>query len=155
MHPQIKEHAAGKCPICHMNLTKIEIEKDIDGESEIKLETKADLYACDKYPDMTDEKPGPCPLDGTPMVKVKSTKRAQEIVAKVKLKKAHLKHFNPAIFPVTEMKMKKTIQLLGNVIQSEEKESKIPARTSGRVEKVYISTTGAYVKVGDPVVDFL
>ena len=24
MHPQIKEKKPGKCPICHMNLTKIE-----------------------------------------------------------------------------------------------------------------------------------
>ena len=28
MHPDVKEHEPGKCPICNMNLTKVEIEPD-------------------------------------------------------------------------------------------------------------------------------
>ena len=32
MHPQIKEDKPGKCPICHMNLTKIEIDDDEDDQ---------------------------------------------------------------------------------------------------------------------------
>ena len=28
MHPQIKEDKPGKCPICHMNLTKVEIKNN-------------------------------------------------------------------------------------------------------------------------------
>ena len=30
MHPQIKEKEMGKCPICHMNLTKIEVDDALE-----------------------------------------------------------------------------------------------------------------------------
>ena len=35
MHPQIKQDKPGKCPICHMNLTKVEVDdgfKSSDGK---------------------------------------------------------------------------------------------------------------------------
>lgn len=125
MHPQIKEDKPGKCPICHMNLTKIEVEDEAVN-----------------------------PMDSRPMVKKSKEDQASKIVAKVKLRKAQLKHFRPDFFPVTKMTMTKKIRLLGSVFQSEEKESNIPARIGGRVEKVYVKSTGSMVKVGDPVIDF-
>lgn len=85
MHPQIKEDKPGKCPICHMNLTKVEVEHDHATDKEAKLEKK-ELWACEN-------------------------------------------------FPVATMKMTKKIRLLG------------------QVEKVYVKSTGSFVKAGDPVVD--
>lgn len=153
MHPQIKEDKPGKCPICHMNLTKVEVEHDHATDKEAKLEKK-ELWACENFPEVTSEKEEVCPLDGTPMVKVDINKKeAASVVAKVKLRKSHLNHFNPSFFPVTTMKMTKKIRLLGQVLESEEKESNIPARIDGRVEKVYVKSTGSFVKAGDPVVD--
>ena len=52
------------------------------------------------------------------------------------------------------MKMTKKIRLLGTVLQSEEKESNIPARIGGRVEKVYVKSTGSLIKKGDLVLKF-
>ncbi len=80
--------------------------------------------------------------------------KAAKVVAKVKLRKSQLSHFSPEYFPVTTMKMTKKIRLLGSVLQSEEKESSIPARIGGRVEHVYVKSTGSFVKKGDPVIDF-
>lgn len=120
MHPQVREDKPGKCPICHMNLTKIEVDSS---DQSAKKNDVSNVY------------------------------KASDVVAKVKLRKAQLQHFNPDFFPVTKMKMTKKIRLLGTVLQSEEKESSIPARISGRVEKVYVKSTGSMVKVGDPVVD--
>ena len=152
MHPQIKEDKPGKCPICHMNLTKIEVEDDED----VPVATKApekDIWQCKEFPDVTSETEDVCPMDGSPMVKKPKENKAAKVVAKVKLRKAQLKHFEPEFFPVTTMKMTKKIRLLGSVLQSEEKESSIPARIGGRVEKVYVKSTGSMVKVGDPVID--
>ncbi|AYF43963.1 HlyD family secretion protein [Halobacteriovorax sp. BALOs_7] len=153
MHPQIKEDKPGKCPICHMNLTKVEVEHDHATDKEAKLEKK-ELWACENFPEVTSEKEEVCPLDGTPMVKVDLNKQeAATVVGKVKLRKSQLDHFTPSFFPVTTMKMTKKIRLLGQVLESEEKESNIPARIDGRVEKVYVKSTGSFVKAGDPVVD--
>ncbi len=154
MHPQIKEDKPGKCPICHMNLTKVEVEDDHDHSTMTQTEPEKELWRCADFPDVTSEKEDVCPMDGTPMVKVNTRKEnAAKVVASVKLRKSQLKHFSPSYFPVTTMKMTKKIRLLGQVLQSEEKESNIPARIDGRVEKVYVKSTGSFVKTGDPVVD--
>ena len=153
MHPQIKEKKPGKCPICHMNLTKIEVESDdVDSTVSEKKEIKS-IWQCENFPDVTSEVEEVCPIDGTPMIKKEASSGAQEIIAKVKLRKSQLSHFSPEYFPVTTMTMSKEIRLLGSVKQSEEKESNIPARIGGRVEKVYIKSKGSLVTAGDPVVD--
>lgn len=153
MHPQIKEKKPGKCPICHMNLTKIEVEADGVEANVIEEKVKEVTWYCENFPDVTSEVEEVCPIDGTPMVKKEDSSGAQEVVAKVKLRKSQLGHFFPEYFPATTMTMTKEIRLLGSVKQSEEKESNIPARIGGRVEKVYLKSTGSFVKVGDPVVD--
>lgn len=152
MHPQIKEDKPGKCPICHMNLTKIEVDDEEEIEATTAMPEK-DIWQCKDFPDVTSETEDVCPMDGSPMVKRPKENKAAKVVAKVKLRKAQLKHFEPDFFPVTTMKMTKKIRLLGSVLQSEEKESNIPARIGGRVEKVYVKSTGSMVKLGDPVID--
>jgi hypothetical protein len=124
MHPQIREKKPGKCPICHMNLTKIEIDDEMLNASDVQHSDKKHL-----------------------------SQNAEKVVANVKLRKAQLKHFKPDFFPVSEMKMTKKIRLLGLVLQSEQTESNIPARVKGRVEKVYVKSTGSFVRINDPVID--
>lgn len=154
MHPQIKEKENGKCPICHMNLTKVEIDHEEDGhEGHAQTEVKQ-LWRCENFPDVTSEKEEVCPIDGSPMIKDPQKNPAAEIVARVKLRKSQIKHFESDVFPVTTMKMSKKIRLLGSVLQSEEKESSIPARVGGRVEKVYVRSTGSMIRVGDPVLEY-
>ena len=154
MHPKVREDKPGKCPICHMNLTKVEMdmEEHAEGHTNHTPETVKKVWACESDPEVTSDVPGLCPLDDTPMVLQKS-KKATEAIANVKLRKSQLKHFSPSFFPATSMKMTKEIRLLGVVLQSEDRESSIPARISGRVEKVYIKSTGSLVQAGDPVVD--
>lgn len=124
MHPHVKKHKSGKCPICHMRLTKIE---------------------------MTDNE---TPVSKKEIKKTKTKKMtASAIISKIKLRKSQLKHFRADIFPVTSILMTKKIYLLGSIIQSEETKSKITARVSGRVEKVYIKSTGSLIKKGDPILE--
>ena len=153
MHPQIKEKKNGKCPICHMNLTKIEFDESQGSSTLISKKKSKIMWHCKDFPDVTSEVPEICPMDGSQMIKKIIGKDPIKIIAKVKLRKAQLQHFKPEFFPVSKMKMIKKIRLLGSVLQSEEKESNIPARIGGRVEKVYVKSTGSMVKKGDPVVE--
>ncbi|MCB9092383.1 MAG: efflux RND transporter periplasmic adaptor subunit [Halobacteriovoraceae bacterium] len=154
MHPQIREDKPGKCPICHMNLTKVEMDMDEHNESHTKHlnHKEKSVWYCKSDPEVTSDVPGSCPLDDTPML-LKESHKAKEAIAKVKLRKSQLKHFNPNFFPATTMKMTKEIRLLGVVLQSEDKESSVSVRVGGRVEKVYIQSTGSLIQAGDPVVD--
>jgi len=148
MHPQIKSDKPGRCPICKMILTKIEIS---EAESEVSEHKMPEVWLCKDFPDVTSEHFMKCPIDGSPMIKKTAEMEAGLVIKKVKLRKAQLNHFKPDFFPVTTMKMSKNIRLLGAVFESEENESKIPARVSGRVEKVFVRVTGAFIKKGDPV----
>lgn len=150
MHPEIRSDKPGKCPICYMNLTKVEVEKSED-DAPVLSEQAPDQWQCKAYPDVVSEVADTCPLDGSPMVKVKVGPKPGDVIGKIKLKKSQLSHFAPEYFPVSTMKMTRKIRLLGSVSQSEEKESHIPARVPGRVEKVFVKSTGSLVRPGDPV----
>ncbi len=148
MHPQIKQETPGDCPICGMGLTKVEVEHDDHAEHSAPSKAQENVYYCESDPSVTSAAAGECPLDGTPMLKKVPS---SETVAKVKLRKSQVKHFKSDLFEVTSMKMQKKIRLLGTLLKSEEKESNIPARVPGRVEDVFVQSTGSLVKKGDPV----
>jgi hypothetical protein len=137
----------------------------VGGISQVKNET---YYTCSMHPRVHELEAGKCPICNMNLTKfemdhsqdVESNKSnvtnaisPKKVIGRVKLRKSQLHHFHPEFFPVTTKTMTKKIRLLGTVLQSEEKESKIPARISGRVEKVYIKSTGSMIKKGDPVVD--
>ncbi len=156
MHPNVKEPKPGRCPICNMNLTKMVVEHDHDDDKDEEA-TKDQkntevIYQCKDFPDVTSTSPDTCPLDGTPMIKKEGESTSAKIIARVKLRKSQLKHFNPAIFPATTMKMTKKLRVLGRVKSAEEKKSNISARFPARVEKVFVESIGSQIKIGDPVV---
>lgn len=150
MHPQVRENEPGKCPICHMNLTKV-VAKTVDEVSE-KTITATKLYACKDDQSITSPSPTICPIDGEQMIEVAKPDTGV-IVAKVQLTKTQIDHFDAKVFDVSTMQMTKDVRLLGSVMQAQEKESNIPLRVDGRVEKVYIKSEGEFVKKGDAVVD--
>jgi len=131
-----------------MNLTKVEFDNESD-QLISKKEEKV-YWKCKKFPSVTSEVQELCPLDGSMMI---SSKSAIGVVAKIKLRKAQMNHFYPEYYPVSKIKMNRKIRLLGSVMQSEEKESNITARAGGRVEKVYVKSTGSMVKQGDLVLE--
>lgn len=152
MHPEIRQSEPGKCPICGMTLTKVELDDEDEEETATSSANQfKQEWQCKDYPDVTSAVEETCPIDGTPMIKRDLSPSAGEAIAKVKLRKSQMSHFVPSFFPVSTMKMTKNVRLLGSVLQSEDKESAIPARVGGRVEKVYIKSTGSFVKRGDPV----
>lgn len=149
MHPQIRESGPGRCPICNMALTKVEVDDEEDEPAAQVVKEK--VWQCKDYPDVTSTREEPCPIDGSPMILKATGEDPASVIAKVKLRKAQMKHFNPSFFPVTTMKMAKKVRLLGSVLQTEDRESFIPARVEGRVEEVLVKSTGSFIKKGDAV----
>ena len=168
MHPEIKESEPGKCPICGMNLTQVEVEADDEPAQtkEHQHEHKHEpgfYFTCSMHPEIKENEAGKCPICGMNLTQVEveadetetqdTSTTASTTVAEIKLRKAQLQHFHPAYFTVTTMKMQKQVRLLGKVLQAETREKTIPARVGGRVEKVYIKSTGSKVKRGEAVLD--
>jgi Cu(I)/Ag(I) efflux system membrane fusion protein len=137
MHPQIRENNTGRCPICGMNLTYVEGEENHEGrkhinEDEMKEAENVNHSNHRKYTDM----------------KVKN--KSMQVV---KLTSKQIKNFHSTTFIAQKQIISKTLRLLGKVTQSERRQSNIPARISGRIEKVYINSTGSFISKNDPVVD--
>lgn len=151
MHPEIKEDEPGRCPICHMNLTRV--EEDHDDHDHDQADHEEELWQCKDYPDVQSQWPGTCPIDGTEMIKVQRGESPGDSVASVRLRHSQLDHFRPSFFSVSSMKMHRQSRFLGTVLQAEEGESNIPARVEGRVERVYVRSTGAHIRRGDLVLE--
>lgn len=148
MHPQVREDKPGKCPICHMNLTKVTIDK-----STTQKVPKEKLWACAEDSTITSPAPGECPIDGSPMVELDEGPKFGSSVASVNLSATQIENFKAQVFATTRMKMNKKVRLLGEVVQAQQKESNIPLRVDGRVENVFIKSEGEFVRVGDAVIE--
>ena len=158
MHPEIRESKPGKCPICGMNLTLVEVDDTDDHAGHDH--GSGGYYTCSMHPEIRESKPGKCPICGMNLTFVEAddtddndSETASNVVGKVRLRKKQLSHFRPTSFTVTNKSMEKEVRLLGTVVRSEARESNIPARVRGRVERVYIKSTGSMIKTGEPVVD--
>lgn len=179
MHPEIRESEPGNCPICHMKLTKLvmaeeddrsgkhleekqEEQKAEDDHSEHEHANAKSYYTCSMHPEIREDKPGKCPICHMNLTKVTVSEEdhvpeknhsREKTVAIINLRKVQYKHFNPSYFKVQKQKMSRKIRILGSVLQSEEKESNIPARVAGRVEKVFVKSTGSMINKSDPVIE--
>lgn len=157
MHPQVHEKEPGKCPICHMNLTKVEVDHSDHSANDMNTmkdkNARTRLWQCANYPEITSDKEELCPIDQTPMIEKSEEKSAGDVVANLRLTKSQLNHFSPSFFNVTSMNISKKLRLLGNVLQAEDRDSSVSAKIGGRIEKVYIESTGSLIQKDTPVVD--
>lgn len=141
MHTNIRENKPGRCPICGMNLTYIE---EVSGDSH-EGHNHASKAGEEK---MNDEHKGHDMMGKKP--NDMNTNKSEEAI---RLTQKQVKNFKYTTFDVRKEKISRTLRLLGKVVQSEQKQSNVPARVGGRVEKVYINSTGSFVSKNDPVVD--
>ena len=138
MHPHVREDETGICPICQMNLVPL--------QNNTMPITHKQRWQCQHFPDVVSEQEDICPLDGTKMVKI-------TIHESIQLTASQRRHFKATTFLATKEQLTKSIRLLGVVLQSEDQESAIPARVAGRIEKVFIESTGSLVRKDDPIVE--
>lgn len=152
MHPEVREDKPGKCPICHMNLTKIKVDKSQKQSTSKEVNEK--IYACESDHSITSMAPGECPLDGSSMIEISSSDHQfGHTLKSVRLSATQLENFKAKTFSVSTMAFEKTVRLLGEVVQAQQKESNIPLRFDGRIEKVYVTSEGEYVRTGDVVAE--
>ena len=117
---------------------------------------QADYYTCSMHPNIRQSTPGKCPICGMTLTLVTAAEDTTETTTDmptVRLKKGQINHFKATLYKVERKQLHKQVRMLGSVLQSEEKESSIPIRVAGRVEKVYVQSTGSLITTGDAIVD--
>ena len=162
MHPQVVKGKPGSCPICGMDLVKKvqKIKQKPKKESVVEHAKKhADpTYVCPMHPAVVKGKPGSCPICGMDLVKTepvpinrKSNKGNN--LPSISIKSNTAQHMGVKTERAKQRSLSRSIKTVGTVSYNEDRLHHIHARTSGWVERIYITAVGDHVEQGRPMLE--
>ena len=173
MHPQIHEDGPGSCPICHMDL--IRVQPAPVAAPAAKKAASAPVYTCPMHPKVREGQPGSCPICGMDLVKTSSRPAAKMTPAEMAAMPGGNPAANDLILTAQQLELGniriRTIGnssagspatgpteapapqavLTGTVTADAQRTQSISSRVAGRVEKLYVRQTGQLLRQGAPL----
>jgi multidrug efflux pump subunit AcrA (membrane-fusion protein) len=153
MHPQIIKKEPGNCPICGMKLTPIRANgvKAQPGSATSSGERKIKYYKSTMTPGEVKPGPGKDSM-GMDMVPVYEDEDASAD-NKIQIDAATTQRMNLKTALVEHGPVRRDFRTVGVVAYNESGLRDITTKYEGWIEKLYVNTTGALVKAGDPLFD--
>ncbi|MFT5886548.1 MAG: Cu(I)/Ag(I) efflux system membrane fusion protein [Arcticibacterium sp.] len=108
----------------------------------------SEVWTCSMHPQIRQSEPGPCPLCGMDLIPVDMGGADDENPMEVKMSPTAMQLANVQTAIIQKGKATKELRLTGKIQVDERSVSTQTAHISGRVEKLYINTTGEYVPKG-------
>lgn len=107
------------------------------------------FYTCSMDPQVVSDKPGNCPICGMPLTAVKrsSVVNADDI----ELSDQQIQLGNIRTDTIAKSNIGNTTELTGTLNINAAQTASISARVMGRIERLYVKTTGNYIAKGSPV----
>ena len=151
MHPQIIKKEPGDCPICGMKLTPIRANtsKAQDSNANASGEHKIKYYKSTMTPGEVKPDPGKDSM-GMDMVPVYEDEGASAD-NKIQIDSATTQRMNLKTALVEHGPLRRDFRTVGEVAYNEAGRRDITTKYEGWVEKLYVNTTWAVVKAGDPL----
>ena len=170
MHPQIHEGGPGSCPICRMDLLKVQPAPAV-----AKKATSAAVYTCPMHPQVREAQPGSCPICGMDLVKTSSRPAVKMTPAEMAAMPAGNPAASDLILTAQQLELGNIrVQaigsrpagssaaspaeapapqavLTGTVTADAQRTQSISSRVAGRVEKLYVRQTGQLLRRGAPL----
>jgi Cu(I)/Ag(I) efflux system membrane fusion protein len=151
MHPQIRQPHEGKCPICGMDLIRV------DGVTEAYASGKSGggpKYACSMFCVPPMSKPGKCPVCGMEMVEVSAEDVGGRVArGTLTLSPTARKIAAIQVAPVERRFVSAEIRMVGKIEYDETRLRYITAWVPGRLDRLYVDYTGIPVNKGEHLVD--
>ena len=147
MHPQIIKGQPGTCPICGMNLEKIETEKSVVA----KKEKKVRYWVAPMDPNYRRDEPGKSPM-GMDLVPVYDESDMDEVSDDgpvVKISPSVIQNMGVRTAVVNRGQLTREIDTVGYIDFNEAKLRHIHMRTDGWIETLKVKSEGERVKKGD------
>ncbi|MCI0406012.1 MAG: efflux RND transporter periplasmic adaptor subunit [candidate division Zixibacteria bacterium] len=125
-------------------------------ENSAKTEAqKKDDYTCSMHPAVSSDKPGACPVCGMVLEKrsglFAGSAAAAEEKFQLTLPADKQVLANVATAKAEHRRLERSILTVGTVAESEQRLFHVPSRVPGRIEKLFVDYTGAFVNKGDPL----
>ncbi|MBH8560387.1 efflux RND transporter periplasmic adaptor subunit [Hymenobacter negativus] len=173
MHPQIHANGPGSCPICHMDL--IRVQPAPVAAPAAKKAASAAVYTCPMHPQVREAQPGSCPICGMDLVKTSSRPAVKMTPAEMAAMPGGNPAANDLILTAQQLELGNIrVQTIGNnsagseatgpaeapapqalltgtVTADAQRTQSISSRVAGRVEKLYVRQTGQLLRRGAPL----
>lgn len=107
------------------------------------------FYTCSMDPQVVSDKPGNCPICGMPLTAVKKSSVAN--TDDIELSDQQIQLGNIRTDTITKSNIGNTIELTGTLNINAAQTASVNARVMGRIERLYVKTTGNYIAKGAPV----
>ncbi|NPV00110.1 MAG: efflux RND transporter periplasmic adaptor subunit [Brevinematales bacterium] len=141
MHPDVRTHEPGNCPICKMELVPVQYP-------EVK-NAAVEYYYCPMHPEVREKAPGNCPICG--MVLAPKYVLDQGVYSSVQITPEQEKNIGVRLSEVSVMNLQKSVKTVGKIAFDEQKLYMISSRIDGRLDKLFVNFTGAPVSKGQPL----
>lgn len=107
------------------------------------------FYTCSMDPQVVSDKPGNCPICGMPLTAVKKSSVAN--TDDIELSDQQIQLGNIRTDTIAKSNIGNTIELTGSLNINAAQTASVNARVMGRIERLYVKTTGNYIAKGAPV----
>ena len=108
-----------------------------------------EFYTCSMHPQIKEDKPGKCPICHMDLNKI--TRSDKVASNEISLSNEQIKLGNITTQSISETQNTVDQKFIGILTTNQEKVNTLSARSMGRIEKLYVKTTGEYVKINQPV----
>jgi Cu(I)/Ag(I) efflux system membrane fusion protein len=139
-------------------------EQRHDHVGEQKASQGKQLYTCSMHPFIIKDKPGTCPICGMELIKkidgaatgkapTADQRQQADMLGHVSLSPTQRVMANVATVEVRQQSLNKEINAVGIVQFDQSRQAKVTAWIAGRIDKLNVSTVGAYVSKYKPVAE--
>jgi membrane fusion protein, copper/silver efflux system len=115
-----------------------------------KTQSKA-YYTCSMHPQVHEEHPGNCPICGMKLIKVELTGSDSKTAGNITLTATQIQLAGIRTDTVHVENTGSEKILAGTVTTDENKAEALSSRTAGRIQQLFVRTTGEKIAVGQPV----
>jgi Cu(I)/Ag(I) efflux system membrane fusion protein len=114
--------------------------------------TNQAYYTCSMHPQIHEDHPGNCPICGMKLIKVEMTGNRMDVAAnKIRLTATQVQLAGIQTDTLREENTGNEKTLTGTVTTDENKAEELSARLAGRIQQLFVRTTGEKIAVGQPV----